>query len=437
MPDLIAVVLAEPSLVGLDDAAPSPAARLLGLPLVWRSVLAADRAGCRQVVVVGERELVRGLAVAHRISATLSSGTLDDAVRILERTPGAKALVLSPWVLLDRRQIERLAATAAAAGEASPIALTVLRDADPVRPWPDVALRELAVARLEHHLPESNGQALPLLAGDAASIARLLTPPEGDLWSRLVSPCSRGGLLAHIVPDAEASTLLASSDFPRVSRRLLSQLHSSADGLVDRHLNRRISRYVTLAVVNHPVTPNQITAVALVLGLAAVALVMTGSYGLVVAGAVLLQISSMIDCADGEVARLKYLESRLGAYLDIVADNVVHIALFLAVGRAVSLRSGETALELGIAAAIGGLVSFLLVLAAMAPGNAPAVGGGSVKRFLDRMTNRDFTLLLLACAVADRLSWFLWALAIGVQLFWITLLALQARAFFDARRRAA
>jgi hypothetical protein len=50
-----------------------------------------------------------------------------------------------------------------------------------------------------------------------------------------------------------------------------------------------------------------------------------------------------------------------------------------------------------------------------------------MQKILDAVTNRDFSVLVLALAVIDRLEWFLWMSGIGSHVFWIGLLALQMR----------
>ena len=47
------------------------------------------------------------------------------------------------------------------------------------------------------------------------------------------------------------------------------------------------------------------------------------------------------------------------------------------------------------------------------------------QRFIDKATSRDFSVLLVALALADRIWWFLWLAAIGVPVFWILVLVIQ------------
>jgi hypothetical protein len=44
------------------------------------------------------------------------------------------------------------------------------------------------------------------------------------------------------------------------------------------------------------------------------------------------------------------------------------------------------------------------------------------------LANRDFSLILVICALTGTLPWFLWALAIGVNLFWPIVLVLARQA---------
>jgi len=58
---------------------------------------------------------------------------------------------------------------------------------------------------------------------------------------------------------------------------------------------------------------------------------------------------------------------------------------------------------------------------------------GRMQRLMDATTSRDFSVLVLALALAGRLEWFLWLAAAGAHAFWVAALGLQLR----ARRAAA
>jgi len=80
------------------------------------------------------------------------------------------------------------------------------------------------------------------------------------------------------------------------------------------------------------VTPNHLTTVRLVFGVAAAGAFLVGSYGWSNLGAVLFVVSNFLDHTDGELARLSGKSSRIGHLYDLASDALVTIALFLAIG---------------------------------------------------------------------------------------------------------
>lgn len=96
------------------------------------------------------------------------------------------------------------------------------------------------------------------------------------------------------------------------------------DGIVSRHLNRRLSRPAARALAPTPVTPNQVTAFTLLLALLAGSLLALGAN---IAGGILIQAVSVIDGVDGELARLKHAATRLGAVFDALTDRYADAAM--------------------------------------------------------------------------------------------------------------
>jgi phosphatidylglycerophosphate synthase len=70
------------------------------------------------------------------------------------------------------------------------------------------------------------------------------------------------------------------------------------------------------------ITPNQITWLALFLGLGAAGCFAAGSWGWLAAGALLYHLSFVLDCMDGKLARLTGTGSIFGAWLDYVFDRI-------------------------------------------------------------------------------------------------------------------
>ena len=198
-------------------------------------------------------------------------------------------------------------------------------------------------------------------------------------------------------------------------RRLWASLISSTDGIVDRFLNRPLGRYLSKILIHAPFSPNQVSIASTLVG------ILSGWFfgvGYFISGAFLLQLSAIIDCVDGDLARVLYKESRLGKWLDLVGDQVVHIAVFAGIGFGVAGNDPAShALALAISAVLGVIISFAVIVRFMQRKNGRKSSG--LEKLIDATTNRDFSLLVLLLAIAGKLDLFLWMAGIGVHLFWI------------------
>ena len=112
------------------------------------------------------------------------------------------------------------------------------------------------------------------------------------------------------------------------------------DGFVSRFLNRPISRLVTRFLLKWPIHPSTWTISIFVLPLVSCIFLVRGDYASVVIGAALLQLYSILDGCDGEIARAKNLESKLGEFLDNFCDLVASVLFVIVLGFG-HHRSGE------------------------------------------------------------------------------------------------
>lgn len=122
-------------------------------------------------------------------------------------------------------------------------------------------------------------------------------------------------------------------DLVAAERKLYAALRKSVDldGFVAYHLLRPLARGMTRLLINTRVTPNQVTLGALALGLVAAAAAAAGHFAL---AGLLYWIGGLVDCVDGEIARLRLEGSRTGEWLDSLADEVATFALMAGVGSA-------------------------------------------------------------------------------------------------------
>jgi hypothetical protein len=110
-------------------------------------------------------------------------------------------------------------------------------------------------------------------------------------------------------------------------------------GLVARFINKKISFRLTRYLLVHlPITPNMVTLLAGVLGLYGAFLISTGTYDHIVLGFLLAQAQSILDGCDGELARVRFQQTSIGEWLDTIVDDVLNLALVLAIGVALWRR---------------------------------------------------------------------------------------------------
>jgi phosphatidylglycerophosphate synthase len=331
--------------------------RVAGRPVAFRVILAAVRAGVGRVAV----------------PVALRSPDLEAA---LETVPVARAAVV--W----------LGDGAALAEEP-----TLLLPAAALGPA-DV-LRRLAAAPVAALLAESVSADAPLLVADGPLLAAL--------WAPLTAGAPLGETLDRTRKARELPVVTGERWFVRVDARraaaeaearLYGDLGSAIDTPLDRAAHRRLSRWVSRAAVAAGLGANPITVASGVIGLAAAGAFARGAAGAVVIGLLLYVVAVVLDHADGEVARLTLGESRLGEWLDLVVDTVVHGAMVTALGVGAARVTGG-GLMAGLVGAAGVVVSSLLAKA------FPPTPGRGV---LDRLSSRDGFYSMLAAFVLVRLA---------------------------------
>ena len=368
---------------------------ILGLGLARRAVLAARRAGFGTVYYLAVDAAAPAGSVALADWAALASA--------LGEQP-ATPLVMAPATLLAETDwLERLAAIRLGAS-----------------PW------AAAPGRLAVIAPTALTEALASLDGQGGDFADALRALDG----RLGAPA---GLPSAIDPMLVAST----ADRRAAERRLLRGLVKDTDGFMARRVERPISLAVSRLLAATAVTPNQMTLISVAVGLVGAPFFLSVEPLWQTVGALLLLAHSILDGCDGELARLRYQESRWGGILDFWGDNVVHAAVFACMAAGWSDQTHATwPLALGTAAVLGTLGSASFVYWRMMRPKADggplytsvsAAPGRRLARLLDALSRRDFIYLVIACALFGKAAWFLVLAGIGAPVFFVLLLVLAAR----------
>lgn len=259
----------------------SPRAPVAGIPLALRAILELARAGVERITLLIDDEAVgRELAADERVAVA----------------------------------VEVVAATSLAALEAAIEGVSVVVPACAVAHRD--AYRDLVSAAREErlvHARTENGDG-PFTA--TREVARAFA-------------AGRDALAGHAPIDV--SWAVRADDEAgrrRIEYELFEGCRKPVDGIVSRHLNRHVSIFVSKRIVDTRLSPNTITVMTLFLGVAAAVVTAHATYGAMVAGAALLQLNSILDGVDGELARVRFQYSKLGQWLDTVCDDLANTMFY-------------------------------------------------------------------------------------------------------------
>ncbi|MBW5420863.1 CDP-alcohol phosphatidyltransferase family protein [Streptomyces sp. BG9H] len=161
-----------------------------------------------------------------------------------------------------------------------------------------------------------------------------------------------GTLVATVPTDPqtrnEARQAVASVDDEAVRLRTAVK---SRDGFFTTYAISPYSRYIARWCARRGLTPNQVTTASLLTALIAAGCAATGTRGGFVAAGLLLILSFVLDCTDGQLARYSLQYSTLGAWLDATFDRAKEYAYYagLALGAA---RGGDDVWALALGAMV-------------------------------------------------------------------------------------
>ena len=269
------------------------------------------------------------------------------------------------------------------------------------------------------------------LAGTGAEFAP--TAPPGAMllpWNVAVHPKDLEALLAGAVvvgvPVSSPADLLRAQSF------LLKGLVKDTEGFMSRHFDRKISLAVSRRLAGTSVTPNQMTLVSVAIGLVGAPFFLSSRPSIQVIGGLLFLLHSILDGCDGELARLKFQESRWGGTLDFWGDNAVHVAVFGAMGLGLARATGrDWPLVCGATAVVATAASAFFVYKRTMTGkkegplftSVAVYEETTISRVADALSRRDFIYLVLIMSAFGIGDWFVVSSAIAVPVFFLALVA--------------
>lgn len=159
-----------------------------------------------------------------------------------------------------------------------------------------------------------------LFMGTGALLETLATTIEQGLYTLTdaVNVMAREGRVKLHFVDGNWIDVDDEASYRQAEKMLLKGLIPPKDGLISKIFNRHISLRITKQVAKTQVSPNQITFLSVITAVAS-ALAFSTNHPLI--GGLLAQFCSILDGVDGEIARLKFLQSNYGALFDSILDR--------------------------------------------------------------------------------------------------------------------
>ncbi|PIN73341.1 hypothetical protein COV20_03865 [Candidatus Woesearchaeota archaeon CG10_big_fil_rev_8_21_14_0_10_45_16] len=203
-----------------------------------------------------------------------------------------------------------------------------------------------------------------------------------------------------------------------------SKKHKEWSMVLTDYISRPVA-YLIARFTN--LTPNQISILSFILGLAGCYFLIRGGYQNTLIGASLAMAYNVLDMTDGIIARVKGKASRVGHWLDGILGFV--LTPLLVISLAIGLRN-YLALTLGLFAAISYPLQYNLVYffnAEVVNKNEklgiPGKGKLEWTRYVYGISL--FYIALFVAAIADKTFWVLGFWAVFGNLYWMAIVMVQ------------
>ncbi len=389
------------------NVTPKPALKLLGLSLAERTITACMGAGIRRFLVVVGHAADQVQAHYQGIGARRQCDVEFVTAQDWKLGNGASALAAAdqvgsdPFLLTMSDHLivpSLIAKTLRTCPQDGEISLAVDRDKGGVFDVEDVtkvALSDGRVVRIGKTLDEWDAADTGVFLCTRAlfdALEQAKAQGRHSLSDGVSQLAAAGKVAAADVTGEDWIDVDTPEALREARRQLLGNLTKGGeDGYVSSYLNRPVSTRLSARLVATAITPNQITVISFLISLVAAGFLAAGQYAFGLVGGLLVQLASIIDGCDGEIARLKHLSSARGAWLDTVLDRYADVAIALGVTYAfAAAHPGPLAWILGFLTACG-----FILASYVTKEFAIRHGRPYPNDILNRLKRRDLRLLLI------------------------------------------
>lgn len=322
---------------------------LLGLPLLERGILTAKEAGLTEFYVVtghraasveaflAELRLRRSLSITAVRNEAWEAGNGTSLLAAQPVLDGESFVLLMADHVFGHAMLERLVAEPLGDGEvilAIDSRLGRNGAIDPAEAT-KVAVRDGRIVAIGKHLEAASAYDTGIFLcspGIFAGVEASMRGGDASLAGGVRRLAQQGRARALDMGDEAWVDVDTPRDLRCARALLCSTLGKPHDGFVSRALNRKVSaRLLTPLLLRlwPGVSANQVSALGLAVAAAAAAAFFLGAP---LVGGLAVQLASILDGSDGEVARLKMASSPFGTFFDAVLDRYADALVLFGAG---------------------------------------------------------------------------------------------------------
>lgn len=307
------------------------------LPQIKRLVITAQRAGISKFTVITEKgvnSLKSLLQGDRRIDSEISWHELGTN---LPESDGPSLVLQSNLVT-------------------TPAALKNFIDGDTERGGtPEDEISVLVDEKEDAWIRSSDGKVSEMFSSGGKAVGAFIASPS-LLDKAVTDSMSIKNLVQELVPREKVRCLKfedrywmrldSADDAPkRAEDMIFTTVGKTATGWISRNINSRFSLPTSRLLVKTPLTPNMISVLINVIGS------LCGVFyalGHPVIGSLFMHAATILDRCDGEVARVKLMETKKGEWVDTIADQFTVVSFLIGVPLGYYFTTGYTiALALG------------------------------------------------------------------------------------------
>ena len=163
------------------------------------------------------------------------------------------------------------------------------------------------------------------------------------------------------------------------SGKVLDGIHTS--------FNRRLCRPFVRLLSHTSITPNEVTFVGVVVSVLSAIAFARGTYIQSVLGALIFFVAGLFDEMDGMLARVKFMESPRGTWLEGFADGLSYLLLFAAITIGLRRHYGKVAVFIGLVLLVGAILALIVTSLGRRRATAPDRPNEYLGRFYSLLEN--------------------------------------------------